>query len=76
VSAERKFYGIKGEYAPTTAAVGTEPVLSDGRTEVLGQSFDFLMARAPDPAALAQVEAAFAGSSESDFEDRFRRKGW
>jgi PAS domain S-box-containing protein len=45
-----------------------------GRTEVLGQSFDFLMARAPDPAALAQVEAVFAGSSESDFEDRFRRK--
>jgi two-component sensor histidine kinase len=30
--------------------------------------------RAPDPEAMAQVEAAFAGSSESDFENRFRRK--
>jgi PAS domain S-box-containing protein len=38
------------------------------REEVLGQSFDFLMV------ALAQVEAAFGGSSESDFENRFRRK--
>jgi PAS domain S-box-containing protein len=45
-----------------------------GREEVLGQSFDFLMVRAPDPEAMAQVEAAFAGSSESDFENRFRRK--
>jgi PAS domain S-box-containing protein len=44
------------------------------REEVLGQSFDFLMARPADPEALAQVEAAFAGSSESGFEIRFRRK--
>ena len=44
------------------------------REEVLGQSFDFLMARAPDNEALAQVEAAFAGSSESGFDIRFRRK--
>jgi PAS domain S-box-containing protein len=44
------------------------------REEVLGQSFDFLMVRARDPEALAQVEAAFAGSSESNFENRFRRK--
>src|SRR5260370_5424493 len=42
------------------------------REEVLGQSFDFLMARPADPEALAQVEAAFAGSSESGFEIRFR----
>jgi PAS domain S-box-containing protein len=44
------------------------------REEVLGQSFDFLMARPADPEALAQVEAAFAGSSESGSEIRFRRK--
>ena len=44
------------------------------REEVLGQSFDFLMGRPVDPKALAQVEAAFAGSSENEFEIRFRRK--
>ena len=44
------------------------------RKEVLGQSFDFLLGRPADPAALAQVEAAFAGSSESEFEICFRRK--
>jgi len=45
-----------------------------GREEVLGQRFDFLLGRPADPAALAQVEAAFAGSSDSDFEICFRRK--
>src|SRR3984957_10453491 len=44
------------------------------RSEVLGQSFDFLMKRPADPEALAQVEAAFAGSSKSEFEIRFHRK--
>ena len=44
------------------------------REEVLGQSFDFLMGRPVDPRALAQVEAAFAGSAENEFEIRFRRK--
>jgi PAS domain S-box-containing protein len=44
------------------------------RKEVLGQSFDFLMGRPVDPRALAQVEAAFAGSSENEFEFRFRRE--
>jgi PAS domain S-box-containing protein len=44
------------------------------REEVLGQSFDFLMGRPADPETLAQVEAAFAGSSESSFEICFRRK--
>jgi len=33
------------------------------RKEVLGQSFDFLMVRPLDNEALAQAEAAFAGSS-------------
>jgi PAS domain S-box-containing protein len=42
--------------------------------EVLGQSFDFLMVRPADNGAMAQVEAAFAGSAESGFEIRFRRK--
>jgi PAS domain S-box-containing protein len=44
------------------------------RPEVLGRSFDFLMKRPADPEALAKVEAAFAGSSENDFEICFRRK--
>jgi len=44
------------------------------REEVLGQSFDFLMGRPADPEALAQVEAAFAGSSKGDFEICFRRQ--
>ena len=44
------------------------------RKEVLGQSFDLLLGRPADPSALAQVEAAFAGSSDSDFEICFRRK--
>jgi PAS domain S-box-containing protein len=44
------------------------------REEVLGQSFDFLMARPADPEALTQVEAAFAGSSVGDSVIRFRCK--
>ena len=44
------------------------------REEVLGQSFNFLMARPTDPEALAQAEVAFAGKAESDFEIGFRRK--
>jgi PAS domain S-box-containing protein len=44
------------------------------REEVLGQSFDFLVGRPADPKALAQVEAAFAGSPENEFEICFRRK--
>jgi PAS domain S-box-containing protein len=44
------------------------------REEILGQSFDFLMARPTDPEALAQSEVAFAGKAESDFQINFRRK--
>ena len=44
------------------------------RKEVLGQSFDFLLGRPAEPAALAQIEAAFAGGAECDFEICFRRK--
>jgi PAS domain S-box-containing protein len=44
------------------------------RKEVLGLSFDSLMGRPANPETLAQVEAAFAGSSKSDFEICFRRK--
>jgi PAS domain S-box-containing protein len=44
------------------------------REEVLGQSFEFLMAHPADPEALAQLEAAFAGSSEPGFDIRLRRK--
>ena len=44
------------------------------REEVLGQSFDFLMARPADPEALAQVEAVFARNSKNDFEICFHRK--
>jgi PAS domain S-box-containing protein len=44
------------------------------REQVIGKSFDFLIARPADPEALTQVEAAFADSSESDFEICFGRK--
>jgi PAS domain S-box-containing protein len=44
------------------------------REEVLGQSFNFLMARGADPEALAEIEAAFEGSSDRDPEIRYRRK--
>jgi len=43
------------------------------RKEVLGQSFKFLI-RPLDNEALAQAEAAFAGSSESGFDIRLCRK--
>ena len=44
------------------------------RTEIVGQSFDVLLGRPAEPAVLAQIEGAFAGSSEGDFEFCFRRK--
>ena len=45
-----------------------------GRDEVLGHSFNFLMAQGADPRALALVEAAFDGSDEHSSEVRYRRK--
>jgi PAS domain S-box-containing protein len=44
------------------------------REGVLGRSFNFLMAPCADPEALAEIEAAFEGSSDSDPEIRYRRK--
>jgi PAS domain S-box-containing protein len=44
------------------------------REEVLGHGFNFLMARGADPKALAQVQAAFAGSPDGGSEIRYRRK--
>ncbi len=44
------------------------------RKEVLGHRFSFLMARGSDPKALAQVEAAFEGSTGHGSEIRYRRK--
>jgi PAS domain S-box-containing protein len=44
------------------------------REEVLGQSFNFLMARGADPKALALIEAAFAGSADHSSEISYRRK--
>ena len=44
------------------------------RKEVLGHSFNFLMARGADPKALAQVEAAFEGGADHGSEIRYRRK--
>jgi PAS domain S-box-containing protein len=44
------------------------------REEVLGHSFNFLMARGADPKALAQVEAAFDDSPGDGSEIRYRRK--
>ena len=44
------------------------------RDEVLGHSFNFLMAQGADPKALAHVEAAFDGSDDHSWEVRYRRK--
>ena len=44
------------------------------RAEVLGQSFNSLMARSADPEALARLKIAFEGRAESDAELRFCRK--
>ena len=45
-----------------------------GREEVLGQSFNFLLAHAADAEALARIEAEFEGGSEGGTEIRYRRK--
>jgi PAS domain S-box-containing protein len=44
------------------------------RKEVLGQSFNFLMAHATDAEALAKIEAEFEGRSNSGAEISYRRK--
>jgi PAS domain S-box-containing protein len=44
------------------------------REEVLGQSFNSLMARGVGPESLAHVEAAFAGSLDEDLVVHYRRK--
>lgn len=44
------------------------------RQEVLGQNFNFMMARRDDPEALAQVKSAFDGRSANEPEIRYRRK--
>lgn len=44
------------------------------REEVLGQSFNFLMAHAADAEALAKIEAEFQGKSDGGCEIRYRRK--
>lgn len=44
------------------------------REEVLGQSFNFLMAHAADAEALEKIEAEFQGTSRCGSEIRYRRK--
>ena len=44
------------------------------RTEVLGQSFNFLMERGTDAEALAKIKASFAGEPNNDPEICYRRK--
>jgi PAS domain S-box-containing protein len=44
------------------------------REEVLGNSFNFLMAQGTNPQALASVEAAFEGCDDHSTEVRYRRK--
>jgi PAS domain S-box-containing protein len=44
------------------------------REEVLGQSFNFLMARGTDPDSLARIAAAFARTSKGGLEICYRRK--
>jgi PAS domain S-box-containing protein len=45
-----------------------------GREEVLGKSFNFLMAHGADTEALTRIKAAFEGSSSSGAEVLYRRK--
>src|SRR6202166_4316107 len=45
-----------------------------GREEVLGQSFNFIMAHAADAEALAKIEAEFEGKSDCGTEIRYHRK--
>ena len=44
------------------------------REEVLGQSFNFLMAHGADAEALAQIETEFKGNTDGGSEIRYRRK--
>lgn len=44
------------------------------RDEILGQSFNFLMARGADPDALARIDGAFKGISKGGSEICYRRK--
>jgi PAS domain S-box-containing protein len=44
------------------------------REEVLGQSFNFLMARAADPDSLARIDIAFAGAPKGGSEICYRCK--
>jgi PAS domain S-box-containing protein len=44
------------------------------REEVLGQSFNFIMAHAADAEALAKIESEFLGTSQGGSEIRYRRK--
>jgi PAS domain S-box-containing protein len=44
------------------------------RDEVLGQSFNFLMARGTDKAALTRIEREFIGDNHGGSEIRYRRK--
>ncbi|NDV88853.1 PAS domain-containing protein [Aurantimonas aggregata] len=44
------------------------------RDEVLGQSFNFLMAQGADPDSVADIESAFDGSSDVDPEIRYHRR--
>jgi PAS domain S-box-containing protein len=44
------------------------------REEVLGQSFNFLMARGADQVALAQIARAFDGGADGSAEINYRRK--
>jgi len=44
------------------------------RDEVLGQSFNFIMAQAADADALAKIKAEFVGNSAGGSEIRYRRK--
>jgi PAS domain S-box-containing protein len=44
------------------------------REQVLGQSFNFILAHAADAEALARIELEFGGTSEGGSEIRYRRK--
>ena len=69
------FMDAKAQDAPIIFANDSFLALTGyGRAEVLGHSFNFLMAQGTDPKALALVNAAFEGTDDHSSEVRYRRK--
>jgi len=65
-------HDLLGNYTSVNKAC--EQITGYAREEVLGKSFNFLMAHGADAEALARIKAEFEGSSSSGAEVLYRRK--